>query len=703
MSFAQPQIDAFCTSGNSPTDDDCRPAPPPTLHLLGVGKVGQAFLELFDLHGGFRLTGVTDSSATVSSPCGLEARRVLEHKRGGRSLREWPGAATLLGELAVERVAADVVIDATPSSFDLAAVARSAAVLRRRARLVLAAKDTLCRSAGEWLRGSRAALVGINAALGGTGRRLQLELDELRRRCSSVAVAGNASTTAIIEALECGLGFEQGLQEARRRGLLEPDPEQDLQGVDAAIKLAIVAGALVGRAVDPQRIERQDLRSVDPEQVRERARRGATTRLVGRRRPDGGLQLTYEEVEPGSPLAVPCDRVVYLYELDRGERRVHLGAGVGPLPTAAALWADVPSAEHPRSCGGEPSAAPPTGSVSSISLPRSAGGLVHLPGPFRLEHGSALPACHVAYELQGPAGAPVVVVQGGISAGRHASASAEDPRPGWWPGIVGEGSAVDPCRYRILSFDYLGGQGASVSPHNTTILGSHFPSLSSLDQARALLGLLDRLGVDRLHAFVGASYGGMVGLALAALAPDRVRRLLAVSAADRTHPLATAWRTLQRRIVRLGLARGAAREALALARGLAMTTYRSAEEFSERFDGPPERGPDGELRFPVEDYLESRGREFTERFAAETYLCLSESIDLHRVDPLRVQVPTTLVAVTTDSLVPLWQLRALAQRLGGLCTLVEVDSRYGHDAFLKEPRIIGDIVRSVLEGKEQVR
>src|SRR5690606_25043287 len=107
-------------------------------------------------------------------------------------------------------------------------------------------------------------------------------------------------------------------------------------------------------------------------------------------------------------------------------------------------------------------------------------------------------------------------------------------------------------------------------------------------------------------------------------------------------------------------------EALALARALAMTTYRSHDEFAARFatTGSSATLAAGIEPFPVERYLSARGEDFVRRFDAPAFLVLSLAIDLHRVDPAAVRVPTTIVAATSDQLVPLAQLRALHARLG---------------------------------------
>jgi homoserine O-acetyltransferase/O-succinyltransferase len=323
-----------------------------------------------------------------------------------------------------------------------------------------------------------------------------------------------------------------------------------------------------------------------------------------------------------------------------------------------------------------------------------------LPDPFPLVHGGALAAAELAWELTGPADAPVVVVLGGISAHRRPATTGDGA--GWWPEQVGPGAPIDTRRLRVLSFDWLGGNGESTGPRagdgglsEANPPAATFPTVSTADQADALARLLDHLGVERIAAFVGASYGGMVGLAFATRHPRRVDRLIVLSAADRSHPHATALRSVQRSVTRLGLERGAAREGLALARSLAMVTYRSPAELERRFDGEP-RATAGALLFPVEEYLRARGESFAGAFHPAAFLCLSESIDLHRVDARAIETPTTLIAVLSDQLVPPAQLRRLARRLAGPCQLVEIDSLYGHDAFLKETDQVGRILHRCL-------
>jgi homoserine O-acetyltransferase len=280
------------------------------------------------------------------------------------------------------------------------------------------------------------------------------------------------------------------------------------------------------------------------------------------------------------------------------------------------------------------------------------------------------------FEISGPTGAPVVAVLGGISASRHVTSTPGNPEPGWWEEFVGPHKAIDTNRFRVLSIDYCstGRTGRQLTTH---------------DQAFALTSALDDAGIDSLRAIVGASYGGMVALTFGAIAPERVERLIVIGAAHESAAIATALRILQRRIVELGLSTWHGHEALIIARGLAMTTYSSAEEFSNRFES--------KSRDDIADFLSQAGSRFADRCTPERFLALSESLDRHSVKPEDIVVPTTLIAVEEDALVPIAQARELAARIAAPCELFELQSQYGHDTFLNAPELIAPFVSRSLE------
>ncbi|HEX7370186.1 MAG TPA: homoserine O-succinyltransferase [Rhodanobacteraceae bacterium] len=298
-------------------------------------------------------------------------------------------------------------------------------------------------------------------------------------------------------------------------------------------------------------------------------------------------------------------------------------------------------------------------------------------------YGARAVDAEVRYLWAGAPGAPTIIVQGGISADRDVCANTEHAAPGWWEALVGAGRAIDLDDVRVLAIDWLDAEDLDA------------PSISSEDQAGALAALLDTLGIARVEALVGASYGAMVGLAFAARHGGRLGKLIALAGAHRPHPHATAQRAVQRSIIRLGLENGCSGEALSLARQLALTTYRSAEEFGRRFAGGAEFR-DGRFQLPVEGWLEHHGRRFVARFDARRYLALSESIDLHDIDPANVRVPTTLVGFASDRLVPLADLCELQQRLGAPASLEVIETPFGHDGFLKEHERLAPLLREAL-------
>jgi homoserine O-acetyltransferase/O-succinyltransferase len=310
-----------------------------------------------------------------------------------------------------------------------------------------------------------------------------------------------------------------------------------------------------------------------------------------------------------------------------------------------------------------------------------------LPGSFALHYGDPLPDAKVAFRLTGPKDAPLIVVLGGISAHRIVGDSAE----GWWPEMVGAHLGIDTLRFRVLGIDYIGGRGSSSTP----AVGGKFPPISSYDQAAALRQIIEHLHVKSVHAMVGASYGGMVSLCFAERYPTLVRHIIVLSAADKAQVLSTAWRSVQRQIVREAIARGDGGAGLKLARALAMATYRSSVEFSLRFGGAPARMAD-RFRFPIEDYLFARGDDYVQKYRAESFLALSESIDLHQMDATQVQTPATLIAVREDQLVPFSDMQALSARLNGPRQLIEINSIFGHDAFLKEGAALTPIIKQAL-------
>ncbi len=273
----------------------------------------------------------------------------------------------------------------------------------------------------------------------------------------------------------------------------------------------------------------------------------------------------------------------------------------------------------------------------------------------------------------GPEDGAATLVLGGISADRRLVA--DEDGPGWWPGVAGADGALDPSRRRLVSMDFL---DDAAEP---------FPTVE--DQAAAVLMLADAAGIERF-TLVGASYGGTVGLTLATLAPDRVTRLDLLCASAGVHPMTQGLRSIQREILKLAIDAGQGARGVDLARRLAMTTYRTADEFAERF------GPDGEPG-GIEAYLAARGAEYAGAVTPERFLSRLASMEAAAPDLSKIRCPVRLLAFASDTLTPLAQIQTTRDALTGCeAQLVVRDSLYGHDGFLKETAL----VNAFLEGRD---
>ncbi|MFL5680764.1 MAG: homoserine O-acetyltransferase [Chloroflexota bacterium] len=311
-------------------------------------------------------------------------------------------------------------------------------------------------------------------------------------------------------------------------------------------------------------------------------------------------------------------------------------------------------------------------------------------GSFALDSGVELPELTVAYRHDGPppSDAPQVLVV-------HALTGSADAAGDWWAPLIGPGRALDTDRFGVVAANLLGGRygttgPTSVDPATGRVYGRAFPRVTVRDQARAQWRLLDALGVERLALVTGGSLGGMVALEVALTRPSGVDHVVPIAAPAATGPLAVAWNRIQIELIdRLGV------DGLALARQLAMTTYRSEIDFDERFA----RRVESDGRASIVSYLDHQGRKLVERFDGDTYRVLAAAMDTHDIGAgrggvvaaLRRLVPAqtrlTGVGIEGDILYGPAQVQALvdaASDAGLDARYRELRSTKGHDAFLVE-------------------
>lgn len=294
----------------------------------------------------------------------------------------------------------------------------------------------------------------------------------------------------------------------------------------------------------------------------------------------------------------------------------------------------------------------------------------------------------------------------------------------WWPEIFASGgllSLEQDCAIcvNLLGSCYGSTGPSSLNPETGKTYGPDFPLVSIRDNVRAQQQLLASLGIARLRLVLGGSIGGMQALEWSILNPDRVERAVIIAVAPLS-AMGLALNHLQRNAIQqdpdwesgLYLPQRPPRRGLALARQVAMLSYKSASLFDERFGRNPNRnGEDpwglvmeeaalgGGLiggRFDIAGYLDHQGERFINRFDANSYLAILRTMDTW--DPLRgystpaeavsgIQARLSFVGISSDWLFPPPSVRAFAaaiQASGVQADYLEMISDHGHDAFLAE-------------------
>ncbi len=292
--------------------------------------------------------------------------------------------------------------------------------------------------------------------------------------------------------------------------------------------------------------------------------------------------------------------------------------------------------------------------------------------------------------------APLFMLVGGITASPFPFGDGSEDDEGWWAALRGP-TRIDSARATVLCPTWPGNgsrwKGLDDGPP---------PALSVLDLADLVAQWLDGIGCNEPLTYVGASLGGLVGVALAVRHPERVSRLVSISAGLRPDGWGTATRHLQRELVRDGVKNGDVHTGMVRARQLGMLTYRSRYELDTRFG----RLEPGLERPPVAQYLDHHGKRFADRFPVNTFLMLSEAIDRSNLATSqeglralleRVTAEVFVVGVPGDLLFP-WslqnELHRELQAVGATSSLWKLDSHFGHDAFLADQNKLAELLEA---------
>ena len=298
-------------------------------------------------------------------------------------------------------------------------------------------------------------------------------------------------------------------------------------------------------------------------------------------------------------------------------------------------------------------------------------------------------------------------------------------KPGWWDRMVGPGKPIDTDRFHVICPNVIGSCMGSTGPASpgpdSAPLAMRFPVITIRDMVRAHVALLDELGVERLHAVVGGSMGGMQALSLAANWPERAQRVLAIATTARHSAQNIAFHEVGRQAIMADpnwnggdYYAGTAPDAgLAVARMAAHITYLSEDGLTAKF-GRNLQDRDAksfgfDADFQVESYLRHQGSGFTRRFDANSYLYITRAMDYFDLAEEHggllaeafagATARFCVVSFDSDWLYPTAESRHLVHALnatGAAVSFVELSAPHGHDSFLLESPALDRVVKGFL-------
>jgi homoserine O-acetyltransferase len=353
--------------------------------------------------------------------------------------------------------------------------------------------------------------------------------------------------------------------------------------------------------------------------------------------------------------------------------------------------------------------------------------------PFALESGASLIPVTIAYETYGAlneARSNAILICHALSGGAHAAGfhSPNDEQPGWWDECIGPGKAFDTNRYFVICTNVLGScygstGPSSINPATGSPYALNFPVVTVGDMVRAQIVLIDHLGIERLLCVAGGSMGGMQVLEWAAHHPTRLVAAIPVATTAQHSPMLIAFSEVGRQAIYADpawqngdyYAGGRRPDAgLAVARMVGHITYLSEEsmhqKFGRRLRGLEQYGYEFQTEFEIESYLKYNGDKFTRRFDANSYLYVTKAMDYFDLSQPTgslaaafvnsVELKYLVISFTSDWLYPSYHSKRLVTALhavGADVTYLDLQSTWGHDAFLLEVETMTNLLGSFLD------
>lgn len=321
--------------------------------LCGFGAVGQGLARLFesragDLYARFglkpRIVGVADSGGAASDPSGLRAADLVAAKAGGRSVASCGGREGMTGAELIAGSDADVLVETTASDYGDGepGMAHITSAMARGMHVVSANKGPLALAFPSLmeLAAHNGVSLRFSGTVGGGTPILDYAKNSLRgERIVSFRGILNGTTNYILSSMAGGMSPEEALGDARSRGYVEADESLDLDGIDAAAKLAILANWVMGMKVTLPEIRREGIRGVGADDVRRAAGSGSAIKLIAEC--DGGLSVGPREVRKDDPLCVNGTLNGISFVSEHSGTQTVIGRGAGGTETASSIVRDL--------------------------------------------------------------------------------------------------------------------------------------------------------------------------------------------------------------------------------------------------------------------------------------------------------------------------------------------------------------------------
>ena len=351
--------------------------------------------------------------------------------------------------------------------------------------------------------------------------------------------------------------------------------------------------------------------------------------------------------------------------------------------------------------------------------------------PMKLESGHSLGPVDIVYETYGEPNedrSNAILILHALSGDAHVAGyhHPNDKKTGWWDCMVGPGKAFDTNKYWVICSNIIGGCKGSTGPGSTNPeIGKpyclDFPIITVGDIVDAQKKLIDHLGIKKLYSMVGGSFGGFQVIEWTLRYPEMVRSAICIASSSKLSAQAIAFNAVGRHAItsdpgwKEGCYYGTPGpvEGLAIARMVGHITYLSDlsmdSKFGRRLQSADRFSYDFTTEFVVESYLKYQGYSFTERFDANSYLYISKATDYFDVSrsygPLNkafagVMAKYLTISYTSDWLFTTDQSKEIVRALlynNKDVSFIEVDSPYGHDAFLIEYEQISKIICPFLD------